>query len=273
MTASLDAARSGMLSHQRSIQLISNNLANVNTSGYKRAVIHFRDLLDTAGILAVLNGQVPEGGAITTSAGVETTAVARDFLQGALRPSGHPLDLAIQGDGFFRVTLEDGTRGYTRAGAFRLDGLGRVVSDSGDPLEPALELPAGFRDVRIDADGTVSAVRAYTAAELAALGPDDPRDGVLVEVGRIELTRFANPAGLESIGENLYRETPESLAPIDGLPGEDGMGQVLSGFLESSNVDVATEVSSLLVAVRAYQLNLSAYRTIEQMLADANQLA
>jgi flagellar basal-body rod protein FlgG len=273
MSSSLDAARSGMLSHQRNIDLIANNLANVNTTGYKRALVHFQDLLDTAGILAALNGEVPEGGVLYSSSGVSTTGVTRDFVQGTLRPTSLPLDFAIQGDGFFRIRLEDGSLAYTRSGAFAVDGLGRLVTFSGFLVEPPITFSEDIRDLRVGTDGTITAVRPYTAEELAALGPDEPRDGVRIELGRIELSRFVNPAGLESIGQSLYRATEESLEPIDGVPGEDGMGEVYNGFLEASNVDVGTEMTSLLLAARAYQLNLSAYRTIEQMLSAANDLA
>jgi flagellar basal-body rod protein FlgG len=216
---------------------------------------------------------VPEGGVVVTSSGVGATDVTRDFAEGTLRPTGRDLDFAINGDGFFRVLQDDGSMAYTRDGNLQIDANRRLVTPGGQLLDPDIAVPATYHDVRFMPDGRVTALRPYTAAEEAALGPDDLREGVLEEIGRIRLSRFSNPEGLESIGRNLYIETAESQPPIDGFPTEDGMGVVHSGFLEASNVDVATEMTMLVLTSRAYQLNLNAYRTIEQMLAGANQLA
>jgi len=273
MTSSLDAALSGMLTHERGLDLIANNLANVSTTGYKRAVIHFQDILDSAQVLAVLNGEVPAGGAAVTSAGVGVTSVVRDFASGPIQPTGRGLDLAIAGDGFFRVRQDDGSVAYTRAGNLSLDADRRLVTSDGDVIDPDMVVPADSHDVVIGRDGSVSAVRPYTAAELAALPPDAPTGGVLEQIGQITLSRFATPTGLDAIGRNLYVETERSQAPIDGAPGADGMGEVHSGFLEAANVDLATEMTMMVLTSRAYSLNLNAYRTIEQMLSSANQLA
>lgn len=272
MTLSLDAALSGMLEQERNLELIANNLSNVNTTGYKRAVVQFQDVLNTAEIIDALNGQLPVDEA-TVAAGVETEAPRREFTQGPLLSSSMPFDLAIVGDGFFRVMLDDGTVAYTRDGTFRLDADRQLVTALGQRLEPPLVFPERFDRFRIEQDGTILVRRPYTAEELAALDPDAPTDGVDEVIGRLVLTRFADAGGLASIGQNLFVETAASQAPIDGFPGENGHGRVVSGFLEGSNVDMAQEMSSMVIANRAYQLNLAAYRTIQEMLELANELA
>ncbi len=272
MTISRDAAVSGMLEQQRNIALIANNLANVNTTGYKRAQVHFQDVLDTLTVINALTGDLPPDEEPTLSAGVESLDVLRTFTQGSLQPTQRPLDFAVNGDGFFRVLLEDGSAAYTRDGTFRLDGAGKLVTGNGDLIDPPIAMPPGFRSLQISAGGELSVIRPYTAEELAALPPDSPTDGIREIAGTIEMVRFSNPAGLDSIGSNLFVETEESQPPISGTPGIDGMGQVLSGFLEASNVSVAQEMTSLVIAMRSYQLNLNAFRTIEEMLASANEL-
>jgi flagellar basal-body rod protein FlgG len=198
--------------------------------------------------------------------------VSRDLAQGTLRPTDRQLDFAVVGTGYFRIRVDDGVTAYSRDGVFGLDGDNNLVTQSGDFVEPGLDLPVDFSAMRIGVDGTVTVVRPQTQAELDALPPEAARDGIRVEVGRIGLTRFVNPGGLESIGENLFQATEDSQGPIDGFPGEDGLGEVFSGWLEASNVDIATEMTSLVLATRAYQLNVSAYQTLEEMLSDANQL-
>ena len=274
MTSSLDAALSGLLEHQHNLDLIANNLANVNTPGYKRAEVHFQDLLDTQEILEALQGQLPDDeDGLTTSSGVATNEVARIFTQGPLLSSDSQLDFVIIGDGFFRVRQEDGSLAYTRDGNFRLDGNAQIVTTDGQPVDPPITLPASFTSLRVSTSGEVSIFRPYTDAELAALAPDEPRDGTRETVGQIELSRFVNPQGLASIGSNLFVETAQSLAPINALPGEGGMGQARNGWTEGSNVQMANEMTQLVLASRAYQLNLAAYRTIDEMLNNANQLA
>jgi len=272
MTSSLDAALSGMVEQQRHLELIANNLANVNTTGYKRASVHFKDVLSTVEVLAALNGELATAD-VATGSGVASSPVQRLFEQGPLQPSGRDLDFAISGDGFFQVQLDDGTLAYTRDGTFRLDSDSRLVTADGQLLSPTVTLPPVFTGLRVESNGSISVSRPLTEAELAELGPDDPRDGVREELGTMAIVRFAFPAALESIGSNLFRETAESQPPITGEPGVDGMGQIVSGFLEGSNVQVADEMTSMVVASRAYQLNLNAYRTIEEMLRQANDLA
>ncbi len=271
MTSSLDAALSGLLEQQRSLELIANNLANVNTTGYKRAQVHFQDVLDTAQILAALRGELPPADA-STSAGVQSSTLRRTFTQGPITPTQRELDFAIEGDGFFRLALPDGSFGYTRDGTLQLGADGRVTSAHGYPLEPPITLPPVYRDLRVESDGSITVRRPLTEAELAGLRPDQPRDGVRENVGTLQLVRFANTDGLSALGENLFAETAESQAPIEGQPGIDGMGFVRSGFLEASNVDVAEEMTAMTLASRSYQLNLTAYRTIDEMLRAAGQL-
>lgn len=272
MTSALDAALSGMLEQQRNIELIANNLSNVNTTGYKRASVHFQDVLNTAEILAALRGQLPAGQTADSSAGVQSTSVRRSFAQGTLVPTERSLDFAVAGDGFFRLRQADGTFAYARDGSFQQGVDGRITSTHGYFLDPPMQLPAVFSDLRLEADGTVTVRRPFTEAEVAALKPGDPRDGVREQVGRIQLFRFPNPGGLTSAGQNLYHESAESQAAIEGAPGVEGMGLVRSGWLEASNVDVAEEMTALTLASRTYQLNLTAYRTIDEMLRQAGQL-
>ena len=271
-TWSLDAARSGITAQQRNLELIANNLANVNTTGYKSAQMHFQDALDASEILDVLNGQAPADGELSASSGVQVAGVSRDLAQGTLRPTDRQFDFAIVGTGYFRIRLDSGAIAYTPDGVFGLDGDNNFVTQSGAFVEPGLDLPIDFSEMRIEVDGTVTIVRPQTQAELDELSEGAARDGIRVEVGRIGLSRFVNPSGLESIGENLFQATEASQEAIDGFPGEDGLGEVFSGWLEASNVDIATEMTSLVLASRAYQLNIMAYQTLEEMLAEANQL-
>lgn len=270
MPLSIDAAISGMVEQQRNIELIANNLANVNSAGYKRMKIHFQDVLNTAtAFSSVAAGQAPPA----NSAGVATAGVSRDFTQGSLQPSGRDMDFAISGDGFFRVKLDDGSFAYTRAGMFTVDGTGRVVTLSGELLDPQLQLPPLFRGLSIDDSGQVMVTRDFMDEELATLGEFEPHDGKRVVAGQLLLYRFPNPQGLAAIGNSRYAETPVSQAAIEGKPNENGMGAVYSGWLEASNVDIATEMTGLVIAKRGYQLNMVAYKTIEDMLTKVNHVA
>jgi flagellar basal-body rod protein FlgG len=268
---SLDAALSGLLQQQRNIELIANNLGNVNTTGYKRVEVHFEDVLDTVQLLEVLRGERIVGDA-TVPAGVQSDAVDRVFAQGPMQPTGRALDWAIVGDGMFRVRLEDGTPAFTRAGNFLLDGNGDIVTSDGLFLDPPLTLPDGWRDLELARDGTVSVLRPMTQAEIAAAAPDSPTDGVREVVGQLQLSTFPDAQQLASIGASLYVETVASGAAVSGAPTANGTGEVVAGVLEGSNVDLATEMSALVIASRAYQLNLQAYRSVEEMLSAANTM-
>jgi flagellar basal-body rod protein FlgG len=271
-TTSLDAALTGMLEQQRNMELISNNIANVNTTGYKRAKVHFQDLLDTAQILAYVEGTLTDDTAVSTASGVTTADVQRIFEQGPLSESASPFDLAIVGSGLFRVRLVDDTIAYTRDGSLRLDGARQLVTSDGTPLDPPVIFPQGFTNPRIRGDGTVVVKRPLTEQELAALAPGDKDDSVDEVVGQLTLSRFDRSEALASIGSSLYVATEDAGEPIDGAPGSNGLGRVVSGFLENSNVSVAEELTALIVASRAYQMNLMAYRTIREMLEAANEL-
>lgn len=273
MTSSLDAALTGMLEHQRNLELISNNLANVSTTGYKRAAIHFRDIFTTVEILNALGGTLPEDGTVTTSAGVESTPVERIFDQGPILQSPRELDFAISGDGLFQVRMEDGTSAFTRDGVFSTDVNRNLVTADGLLIDPPIQFPELYSSVQVDRDGTVSVLRPLTDAEFAALPPGELATGVREVVGQFQLARFEVPSALDSIGANLYIESVDSQPPIPGAPGEDGFGRVLSGWQEGSNVQLSEEMTSMVVASRAYQINLRAYQTIEEMLTQANNLA
>ena len=203
---------------------------------------------------------------------MQSDAVDRVFLQGPLTPTNRALDWAVVGDGMFRVLLEDGSPAYSRAGNFLLDSDGAIVTSDGLRLDPPIVLPEGWSSLEVTSDGVLTAQRPLTPAEIAASPPGEVAASVRDVVGQLQLTRFDNPQGLASIGASLFVETAGSGPAIDGAPVADGMGVVVAGVLEGSNVDLATEMSSLVIASRAYQLNLQAYRSIEEMLTQANSL-
>jgi flagellar basal-body rod protein FlgG len=271
MPIALDAALSGMLEQQRSMENIANNIANANTTGYKRLRVHFQALLDSAQIIQALNGEIPTTDA-TTGGGVETASIERVFQQGTLQESPSQLDFAIVGPGLFRVTLEDGSAAYTRDGAFHLSANGALTMADGTALDPPVTLPEATSTVRVGQDGHLYASRAMTADELAARDPEDVTTEIEEDLGPLTLVRFEHPEALVSLGRNLYVDGPDSGPPIEGVTGDPGFGYVVNGFLESSNVEIAEELTTLVAASRAYQINLSAYRTIEEMLRQAGQL-
>lgn len=262
MMRSLWTAASGMTGQQFNIDTISNNLANVNTNGFKKNRADFEDLLyqttRVAGTPATERTTVPTG--IQVGHGVKVSATQKMFTQGALESTGNVSDLAIQGEGFFRVMLLDGTYGYTRDGSFKIDSNGQLVSSNGYRVMAELILPENFvRDsVTISQDGRVT---------VKVAGSDDP-----IEVGQMELFRFVNPAGMSAIGENLFKVTNASGEAIGGRPGFDGMGKTIHKFLEKSNVSVVQEMVNMIVAQRAYELNSKAIQTSDTMLGIANNL-
>jgi flagellar basal-body rod protein FlgG len=242
-----------MVSHKLRLDVLANNVANVDTPGFKAGRMSFQDALTQPRTFGGLSTDARVGG------GVRPAHLEPSFVQGALQATDSPTDLAIHGDGFFRVRLPDGAEGYTRNGSFRLDATGRLTTADGLALVGDFALPAGVAgEVRIDADGRVVVAR----------------DGEtqLVEIGRIELARFVNPEGLEAIGQTLFRATAASGAPIAGRPGEAGFGQLVGYALEAANVDLADEMSSLVLAQRAYGLSLKALQTADEMLGLANNL-
>ena len=262
MMRSLWTAASGMTGQQFNIDTISNNLANVNTTGFKKNRADFEDLLyqtsRVAGTPATEQTTVPTG--IQVGHGVKVAATQKMYEQGALESTANESDIAIQGEGFFRVMMLDGTYGYTRDGSFKIDSNGQLVTSNGYRVMPEVVLPDDFvrNSLTISQDGRVT---------VKVAGSDDP-----VEVGQMELFRFVNPAGLKAVGENLLKVTNASGDPIGGRPGINGMGKTIQKFLEKSNVSVVQEMVNMIVAQRAYELNSKAIQTSDTMLGIANNL-
>jgi len=264
MVRSLWTGASGMIGQQAQVDVISNNLANVNTHGFKKQRVEFKDLiyqtLRVAGTPATENTVVPVG--VQMGHGVRLAATQRVFSQGSLQQTDVPTDMAIAGDGFFRVQMFDGSWAYTRNGTFKVDSDGRMVTSNGFWLLPDIIMPEGFlpESISISRDGRVT-VRV----------PDiDPTESI--EVGRIELYRFPNPVGLMAVGDNLFRVSAASGDPIPGVPGFDGMGTIQNRFLEMSNVAVVQEMVNLIVAQRAYEFNSRTIQTSDSMLGTATAL-
>jgi flagellar basal-body rod protein FlgG len=260
MNPALRAAASGMMAQQLRTEVISNNLANVNTTGFKRSRAHFEDLLyqtvqGTATIGAPENQTIP---AIQVGRGTRLSAVHRMHAQGPLEMTNRPLDLAIEGEGFFQVQMPDGTINYSRDGSFTISDSGTLVNQGGYTVVPGIRIPDDASAITISRTGVVTALRGQ--------GSDS------VEVGRIELARFANPAGLLSLGENLFGETAAAGQPILGYPHEDGMGRVLQGSLEASNVEIVQEMVDMITSMRAYEINSKAIKNAENMAEIANNL-
>ncbi|MFN3135400.1 MAG: flagellar basal-body rod protein FlgG, partial [Candidatus Kryptonium sp.] len=247
---------------QINIDVIAHNLANVNTTSFKRSRAEFQDLmyqiLKAPASSSTQNGNIESSSEIQIGTGVQTVATLRDFEQGDLQPTNNPLDVAINGEGFFQVRKPDGTIAYTRDGSFKLSRDGRLVNSSGYVLEPEIIIPETAVAVSISRDGIV---------EILNVGETEP-----IEVGRIELVKFVNPAGLRSIGNNLYVETQASGQPIFGAPGSEGFGELMQGYLEASNVDIVEEMVNMIIAQRAYEINSKTIKTVEEMLQMANNL-
>ena len=260
MIRAMYIAASGMAAQQLNIDVISNNLANVNTVGFKKSRPDFQDLLSqeirTPGAISGPGTQVPTG--IQLGSGVRPVSVQKIFSQGDFQNTQGELDIAIEGKGFFQITQPDGSLAYTRAGSFKKDSDGRLVSSDGFPLEPAITIPSDALRVNIASDGTVTATQA---------GSSQP-----TQIGNIELARFINPSGLRSIGRNLLIPSGSSGDPTLGTPGQNGVGSLAQGFLESSNVDIATELVNMIIGQRAYEINSKAIQTADEMLQYANSI-
>ncbi len=256
----LRIAASGMNAQKLYIDVIANNLANVNTTGFKKTDLEFQDLfydqLRRAGESTARGTARPVG--LELGNGVKAAATQRSFQQGLITETGNPLDLAIQGDGFLMVRLPDGQLAYTRDGGLKIDANGTLVTSQGYIVEPEISIPEDAQQITIRPDGTV---------EVIVYGDKEP-----IPLGQLELARFINPAGLESIGQNLYRETVASGAPFTGTPGEQGLGVIHQGFLETSNVDVVEEMVRMIEAQRAYEINAKAIKTAENMYEVENRL-
>ncbi len=258
MTSPLWIAKTGLEAQQLRMAVISNNLANVNTTGFKRSRAVFQDLLyqnvRQVGAQSSQNTELPSG--LSLGTGVKAVATEKIYTQGNLVNTGKSLDLAIQGRGFFQILQPDGTVAYTRNGEFQIDDQGQVVTASGHPLQPAITVPQNTISLTIGADGTVSALVAGSATP--------------TQVGSIQLADFINPAGLQPIGNNLLVETAASGAPQTGTPGLNGLGSVEQGMLESSNVNVVEELVNMIETQRAYEMNSKAIATADEMLRYVN---
>lgn len=257
----LSIASTGMLAQQLNVEVIANNLANMNTTGFKLQRAEFQDLLyqnvQTPGSQTSDTGAVAPNG-IQIGAGVKTAAIYRVTTQGDLKSTSNPYDIAVQGQGYFRIQLADGSDGYTRAGNFGLSPEGQLVTQQGLVVQPGIAIPQNTISVQINAQGQVNATVA---------GDATPQT-----VGQLELTRFPNEAGLNAVGDNLYLETPGSGAPQAGVPGSPGYGTIQQGFLETSNVNSVDEITALITAQRAYEMNSKVVSAADQMLQNTARL-
>lgn len=260
MMRALWTAGSGMVAQQANIDVISNNLANVNTTGFKKSRSDFQDLMYQTvrqpGTTSGGDNQIPTG--IQIGHGVRQVATQKLYTIGNFQHTGNALDMAIEGDGFYQVNLPDGTIAYTRDGAFKTDSQGRIVTSEGYLLEPPITVPQGATNIAIAADGRI---------DVTLPNQTEPQ-----EIGQIQLVRFINPAGLESIGRNLLKETAASGAATQSFPGQDGAGTIVQRYLEMSNVQVVEEMVNMIVAQRAYEMNSKAITTSDEMLGIAANL-
>ncbi|MBF0549367.1 MAG: flagellar basal-body rod protein FlgG [Deltaproteobacteria bacterium] len=259
MLRSLYSAATGMEAQQLNVDAISNNIANVNTTGYKRSRVDFQDLLyqilKEPGSASSTDTTVPTG--IQVGLGVRPAGVGKNFSQGDFQQTGNELDLAIEGKGFFQVSYL-GNTAYTRASSWKLNQNGQIVTSDGFLLDPPITIPPDTVRTSVGADGTVSVRQGSNTVENV--------------VGNIVVASFPNPAGLIAVGRNFYRESDASGAVITGTPGQDGLGTIAQGYVESSNVSVVEEMVNMIVAQRAYEANSKAITTSDEMLQAANNL-
>ncbi len=257
----LRTAASGMSAQQLNVEVISNNIANMNTVGFKRQRAEFQDLLyqnvERMGAQSSSQGTVVPTG-IQIGAGVKAGSVYRITEQGTPTQTGGRYDMAVDGRGYFQIILPSGETAYTRAGNFSVNGEGQLVTDDGYAVEPAITIPQDAVDVTVSKSGQVQVITAGTTEPAI--------------VGQLELATFFNEAGLEAVGDNLLMETAASGSATVGTPGETGMGQILQGYTEASNVDAVSEISALIVAQRAYEMNSKVITTADQMLSVASQV-
>jgi flagellar basal-body rod protein FlgG len=260
MINSLHISKTGMQAQQTQLDVISHNLANVSTSGFKRGNAIFEDLiyqnLRQVGANTTEQSELPTG--LQLGLGVRTVATSRAYTQGSLQQTGNTFDVAINGNGFFQIELPDGNTAYTRDGTFQVNSQGQVVTSSGYRVLGGITVPTDARTVTISSDGQVSAVVGNTPT---------PQP-----IGNIQLAIFVNPPGLEPRGQNLFSETLASGNPTTGTPGTDGFGQVVQSFLETSNVNVVQELVTMIQTQRAYEMNSKAIQTSDQMLQRLTQL-
>lgn len=259
MIRSLHTAATGMEAQQLNMDVIANNLANVNTRGFKKSRVDFQDLLyqtlRAAGSSQAQGVQVPTG--IQVGLGTRAAAVQKIFTQGDFQQTDNSLDLTIEGPGFFQVMLPSGQNAYTRDGSFKTDSTGKIVTSDGYALQPEITIPQGTREIDIGEDGTVSII-----------GPD----GAKQELGQIQIVNFTNSGGLEGIGRNCLVQTEASGEPVPGTAGQDGLGTLKKGFVEMANVKVVEEMVNMILAQRAYEINSKSIQTADEMLNIANNL-
>jgi flagellar basal-body rod protein FlgG len=248
-----------MQAQQLNIDVIANNLANVNTAGFKKSRADFQDVMyqnvKTTGAPSTNSTQ---SAGIQIGLGTTPVAVTKVFTAGNITQSGNELDMAVQGEGFFQVQMPDGTTAYTRSGSFKRDGQGRVVTSEGYPLVPEIVIPNNATKISIGTDGTVAAVQ--------------PGQSSSTTIGNIQLATFQNPTGLTSMGRNLYQQTDTSGDPTTGTAGQNGVGTISQGFLEMSNVSVMEEMVNMIVGQRAYEINSKAVQAADEMLQQANNM-
>jgi flagellar basal-body rod protein FlgG len=257
----LHTAATGMMAQEVNVQVISNNIANLRTTGYKRQRAQFQDLLYETmrrpGTATSDQGTVLPAG-LEIGSGVKTGSTPRVMSQGNLTSTEKEYDLAIRGEGFFRVRLPDGRTAYTRDGSFEMDAQGRLVTSQGYVIQPGITVPQNSSGISINAQGTVSVTPAGTTTPTV--------------LGQIELTMFINKAGLQSMGDNLYLETPASGTPQNGVGGQAGFGDMLQGNLEQANVEAVSEISDLIAAQRAYEMNAKVISATDQMLQSTSAM-
>ncbi|ODT04249.1 MAG: flagellar basal-body rod protein FlgG [Gemmatimonadetes bacterium SCN 70-22] len=258
MNPALRTAASGMAAQQTRTEVIANNLANVNTTAFKRSRAQFTDLLyqNVQQMTVVGQPDAETRDAIQVGRGVRLVAVTRLETQGAMAQTGRALDVGIQGDGYFQVSLPDGSTAYTRDGNFGLSDKGLLVTNDGYQVVPGITFPDGATDVSISRTGIISATK----------------DGQPIELGRIELARFINPAGLQGRGGSLYTATLSAGEPMTGYPDEQGMGALVTGMLETSNVEIVQEMVDMIEAQRAYQINSKAVQAADEMSQTTTQM-
>ena len=259
MNQSLWIAKTGLDAQQTKMAVISNNLANASTSGYKRSRAVFEDLLyqnqRQVGAQSTQSTLFPTG--LMVGTGVRTVATEKLFTQGAMSQSQNPLDVAIDGRGFLEILRPDGTMAYTRDGQLQINNLGQLVTSSGFSLQPPIQIPVEAQSLTIGIDGTIS-VRL-------------PGQAATTQLGNIQLVDFINPAGLQPSGSNLYIESTASGTPLPGIPGVNGLGSITQGYVEGSNVNVVEELVNMIETQRAYEMNSKAISTSDQMLQFLNQ--
>ena len=257
----LSTASTGMMAMELNVQVIANNLANMTTTGYKRQRAEFQDLLydhvSRIGTQTSAQGNILPVG-IDLGSGVKSVGTPRLMTQGTLAQTGGTLDIAIRGDGFFKIQLPDGTYAYTRDGSFQMDAQGRIVTAQGNVVQPAITIPQNATGLTINAQGQVSVTPQGTTTPTV--------------LGQLTLTRFVNQAGLLAVGDNNFLETPASGTPQDGLPSTDGAGDLQQGNLEQANVEAVSEMTDLIAAQRAYEMNGKVITAADQMLSTTSNL-